>query len=350
MDVRHPPFLLSLVLTTASLGALLTGCSYAPAKTESAPVRPGYQAPQPVAATAPATTQGTNTGASTAATTGQSAAAAQQSTPAQPASTAKAVKPAPAPQPVATRPVTTKPAAVKPAAAQPDAAQTKSASTPGASSTTASATRPVAASKPATAAKPLPQPAPLATSQPAAAPEFRREAAEATEATALATVQHTAPTAPPRTDTIKVTLNNLPLTIHDHWILDRTETQCLLKNTPVKMDDGQGGTSITLLLTPGSLQINTESDIDTSYTGTGITIDNQHHFALETVERRTNLSFSKQRQSLLASMQTGQQLQLTLGFWPTWPVTHTYSVNLPLQHFASAQKAWETCNQLLSRK
>ena len=142
----------------------------------------------------------------------------------------------------------------------------------------------------------------------------------------------------------------MPLTIRDQWVLDRSESQCFLKSAPVRMEDGQGGTRVTLHIAPGSLSINTESDIDLSYTGTGINIDGSRHFGLETVDRRTNLSFSKQRQAILASMQSGRDLQVTLGFWPTWPVTQTYSVHIPLTHFATAMNAWETCNQLLSRK
>ena len=64
----------------------------------------------------------------------------------------------------------------------------------------------------------------------------------------------------------------------------------------------------------------------------------------------TNLTFTRQRNTLLSDMEKGHTLQLTLGFWPTWPVTHTYSVTLPLDNFGSAVHAWETCNQLLKSK
>lgn len=116
------------------------------------------------------------------------------------------------------------------------------------------------------------------------------------------------------------------------------------------MDDGQGGTRASLWLTANELTVQTESDIDLSYSGTGISIDSGRHFALESVQRRTNIAFSKQRSALLAAMKSGQTLELTLGFWPTWPVTQTYSARFPLQHFASAYAAWETCNTLLNQR
>lgn len=148
---------------------------------------------------------------------------------------------------------------------------------------------------------------------------------------------------------IKVSLDNLPLTIGDAWILDRNEANCSLASKPVQLDDGQGGTPVTLQITPDSLRITTISDIDTTYEKTGITIDKGQHFNLETVERRTNLVFTQQKNRLLNVMQNGQQFTLTLGFWPTWPQTQTYSVDIPLQNFASAMTALKTCNRLLKQ-
>jgi len=158
------------------------------------------------------------------------------------------------------------------------------------------------------------------------------------------------PTAPvtPATETLTIALNDLPLSIHGQWTLDRDESRCTLQSVTQKMEDGQGGTKIHLWLTTNEMSFLTESDIDLSYTGTGITIDGGQHFDLETIERRTNPVFSKQRATLLDAMKSGKSLQLTLGFWPSWPVTHTYSVSFPLQHFATAYAAWETCNTQLN--
>jgi len=162
-------------------------------------------------------------------------------------------------------------------------------------------------------------------------------------------------TAPPRvepviptTENLAVDLNTLPMSIHGQWTLDRDEARCTLHSANQQMDDGQGGTRISLLLSANELSFLTESDIDTSYSGTGITIDDGEHFALETVEHRTNPAFTQQRSALLNAMKNGQNLQLTLGFWPTWPVTHTWSVRFPLQHFATAYAAWESCNGQLN--
>lgn len=139
------------------------------------------------------------------------------------------------------------------------------------------------------------------------------------------------------------------MSIHGQWTLNRDEARCTLQSAVQHMDDGQGGTRVSLWLAQNEMSFLTESDIDLSYTGTGITISDRH-FDLETVERRTNPAFSRQRRALLDAMKSGQTLELTLGFWPTWPVTHTYSVSFPLQHFATAYAAWETCNAQLSQR
>jgi hypothetical protein len=154
----------------------------------------------------------------------------------------------------------------------------------------------------------------------------------------------------PAVESIPVAVDKMPIKIHDQWVVDRNESHCILKSIPVQMDDGQGGTRVTFWLTPGLLQFKTNSDIDLSYQGTGIQVDGGRSFVLESVEHRTNPQIIKQRQALLDSMQNGRSLRLTLGFWPTWPVTHTYEVTIPLTSFGTAFKTWETCNQLLKTK
>lgn len=208
----------------------------------------------------------------------------------------------------------------------------KPAAKPTPAPTPVAAATPKPAAKPVAVTKPAPQPKP-----PVASPI--ETPASADKPATLATITPPAP--------IKVSLDNLPLTIGDAWILDRTEASCSLSSKPVQLDDGQGGTPVTLQITPDSLRITTISDIDTTYEKTGITIDQHEHFDLETVDRRTNLVFTRQKNRLLNVMQNSQQFTLTLGFWPTWPQTQTYSVDIPLQDFASAMTALNTCNRLL---
>lgn len=285
-----------------------------------------------------------------------------------PAQTATPQPVAPQPAPAATTPPlpATKPLQPTPTPApQPapkPAVQTTPAPQPAVKSSAPAASVPPAAALTPTPTKQPPAPVKPATPQPVATAPVaaaKTSPAKPAETVALAAPKATPVTAPapdtisPETispETNKVSLDHLPLSIHGQWTLDRNESRCVLHSTVQKMEDGQGGTNVQLQLSPTELTFTTQSDIDLSYTGTGIRIDGGTPFALENVERRTNLAFSRQRSALLGAMKTGQSLELSLGFWPTWPVTQTYSARFPLQHFASAYAAWETCNKLLSHR
>ncbi len=209
-----------------------------------------------------------------------------------------------------------------------------------------------AIAKPTPKSTPTPKPAPVTHSvaKPAPTPKPMEPEPEQLKPAPPAVRKKPKTAEKPPVEAIPVALNKLPINVHGQWIVDRNESQCMLKSIPVRMDDGQGGTRVTLLLTPDQLQFNTDSVVDLSYTGTGISVDDGRSHALETVANGTNLQFVKQRKALLNSMQSGQSMQLTIGFWPTWPVTHTYAVSIPLTYFASAMQAWERCNQLLKTK
>lgn len=287
-------------------------------------------------------------------------------------------------RPVPSTPQTAVPQPVTPAATTqqvPSAKPLQPTPTPSPQTTPKPAVQTAPANQSTAVAKPVPQPAvksPAATtSVPAATaltPTPVKPATAKPVETAPVAVVKTSPTKPetvtPATpvtqeavapvtapaldtiapETIKVSLDSLPLSIHGQWTLDRNESRCVLHSAVQKMEDGQGGTNVQLQLSPSELTFITQSDIDLSYTGTGIRIDGGTPFALENVERRTNLAFSRQRSALLGAMKTGQTLELSLGFWPTWPVTQAYATRFPLQHFASAYAAWETCNKLLSQR
>lgn len=313
---------LSALCTAGTLSLLVTACSHTPAKTEPTPPKSVYDTPKTLVKPQTADPEKARPVLAIPATTAPATATAAPAVPTTPKPTPTAT-----PKPV----VMPTPTPAKPASV---------AATP---ATRAPALKPAAPVQSANAKPPAtsPNPVPVTTAPAASKPSPETSVAMITPPTV-------APA--PVIETLKVTLDNMPLNIRGEWILDRTETQCLLTTAPLKMEDGQGGTPVTLQIAPGSFTILTRSDIDLSYTGTGLFIDDKRPFSLETVERRTNLSFSKQRQAILDSMRSGRELKLTLGFWPTWPVTHTYSLSIPLTHFATAINAWDTCNQLLSRK
>ena len=149
---------------------------------------------------------------------------------------------------------------------------------------------------------------------------------------------------------LEFTLEQLPITIDGIWILKNDLSACSLHTQTRHVEDGAGKTPITLVLTPDNWTLYTKSDIDKSYTETGLYLDNGTHFDLETVVKETNIQFVKQRQSLIDSLQTANSMTVSLGFWPTWPMTETRSIIFSVQHFDRAYQAWQTCNQRLNAR
>ncbi|WP_299872926.1 peptidoglycan-binding protein [uncultured Cocleimonas sp.] len=147
----------------------------------------------------------------------------------------------------------------------------------------------------------------------------------------------------------KVDLENLPLSIGKNWILDRgnkTNTKCSLSYRKIRMADGQGGTLVNLSITNDRITFKTESNIDTTYKQTGIKIGDKPQIPIESLLNELSIAYKQQYQSLIKDMLSAKKMTLTLGFWPTWPVTQAYSVNFELENFPSAQQALISCIEL----
>jgi len=154
-----------------------------------------------------------------------------------------------------------------------------------------------------------------------------------------------APTAP-----VEFTLDQLPITIQNKWLLSSNQTDCDLRTIPVKMEDGAGKTTLFLQLTEANWMIHTKSDIDLSYQDTGLFLDNGTHIELETLVKDTNIAISKQKKTLTDALMTADNLKVVLGFWPTWPVSEARTHTLSVAHFPQAYATWKTCNQLVGAR
>ncbi|MFT6898753.1 MAG: hypothetical protein ACJA13_003179 [Paraglaciecola sp.] len=147
---------------------------------------------------------------------------------------------------------------------------------------------------------------------------------------------------------VEFTLEKLPITIFNTWVLKSNANTCSLHSLDYKIDDGVGMSIVSLVLNTDSWILETQSDIDTSYSGTGLDLDTGEHFNLEQIVKETNVRFIDQYQSLNRALKSAKTLRVTLGFWPTWPVSNTKSTDLKVSYFDIAFKAWENCNQRLS--
>ncbi len=149
---------------------------------------------------------------------------------------------------------------------------------------------------------------------------------------------------------VQFSIEELPITIADNWILKTDLSQCSLHSQTQTLDDGAGKTPITLILSATNWLLKTKSDIDLSYKNTGIDLDTGEHFDLETVVKDTNLEFTKQKEAMIAAFKQASTATFSIGFWPTWPVTEPRTFTISVSHFASAHQAWQSCNQMLTAR
>lgn len=146
---------------------------------------------------------------------------------------------------------------------------------------------------------------------------------------------------------IEVTLDTLPMTIRGQWVLSALGDTCSLSSVSIPFDDGQGMSKLQLVLTTQHWLVKTQSDIDLSYSGTGLTVDDDKHFPIDRLVRESDLMFTKEYAAITDAFIAGKSLRVTLGFWPTWPVTETKAITVPVQHFATAHQAWKQCLSLI---
>ncbi|MFT6903779.1 MAG: hypothetical protein ACJAS1_000424 [Oleiphilaceae bacterium] len=144
-------------------------------------------------------------------------------------------------------------------------------------------------------------------------------------------------------ETLAVDLAKLPMNIGTNWLLDRDKNGCELSYQTLKMEDGQGLTPVFLTIDGKTITFRTKSNIDFSYTLTGVTIDSEAQLPLEQLADDYSVSYQQHYQALLELMKTGKQATLTLGFWPTWPISRTYSVDFELSDLPSAYQSLVTC-------
>lgn len=173
-----------------------------------------------------------------------------------------------------------------------------------------------------------------------------------TPAEPIAEAQPLLPTEPPAPaePEVVVTLEALPLNIGGEWTLGASGDFCTLSTLPVRFDDGQGMSRLQLVFTPQNWLVKTQSDIDMSYSGTGLTVDEGRHFPLEQLVRDTDLMFTKDYAAMTEAFMAARRLDIALGFWPSWPVTETKTITISLQHFARAHRAWKSCQSLINAR
>ncbi len=148
---------------------------------------------------------------------------------------------------------------------------------------------------------------------------------------------------------IGVSLEALPLIIGP-WTLSESQSlsnQCSLASTINNMHDGQGNTPVYLEITQQHIILHTKSNIDISYTGTGVFVGQQQIAPIEQLHTPTSILFDTNYKALVNAMKKHDSFVIKVGFWPSWPVTQTYATTLKTGHFKAAYDGLKKCNAML---
>lgn len=145
----------------------------------------------------------------------------------------------------------------------------------------------------------------------------------------------------------------LPISYGD-WVLDvknmhsPDKKQCVAVNSVSVIDDGHSGSSIVVEVTSSAIRIYTESIVDVSYLDMGIAVDKFDRVDIDSTFSDTNVVFNFHVDQLIAQMRKGDKAVLTLGFWPSWPMTHTYSTDISLSGFSKVINKLNTCEEKIT--
>lgn len=120
-------------------------------------------------------------------------------------------------------------------------------------------------------------------------------------------------------------------------------TQCLLQSDSQTIHDGQTKTPMRIVFNGTAFIITTRSNIDLTYPDLGLTVDDLPTRAIDHVHKATSAVFDTDVARLRSEFSKGRQVQIALGFWPSWPKTDTKVTRFSLQGFRKAYAAFLTC-------
>lgn len=122
-----------------------------------------------------------------------------------------------------------------------------------------------------------------------------------------------------------------------------TRTTCLLESASQWIFDGQTRTPIKLVYNGDALIAVTKSNIDLSYEGVGLQVDERELHSVDKLHKKTRAIFNKYMDDLIQEFIKGKQASLVLGFWPSWPKTRTVISRFSLRGFTRAYRAFQDC-------
>ena len=144
-------------------------------------------------------------------------------------------------------------------------------------------------------------------------------------------------------------LLTVPAFAGDNWtvVIDEDplsqSSQCLLESVTHTIEDGQTDTPVKLVYNGKHIVATSKSTLDLSYPNVGLKVATHEPYKIDRVHKKTIAVFSTQASSIHKAFIAGKKAQLALGFWPTWPQTHTRIIEFSLIGYTKAHEQFVEC-------
>ena len=120
---------------------------------------------------------------------------------------------------------------------------------------------------------------------------------------------------------------------------------CLLESVTRTIDDGRTSTPMHLVFDGQSFVVITRSKLDLSYPQLGLQVDDLPVHTIDRVYKQTHAVFDKDADSIRKEFIKGHKVYIALGFWPTWPKSHTVVTPFSLLGFRAAYNEFQACQK-----
>lgn len=122
--------------------------------------------------------------------------------------------------------------------------------------------------------------------------------------------------------------------------------ECQLSSIEHTVFDGLSNIKVKFVFTPKHLFIVTNGNIDASYKNTGLTIKSKQKstkYKFDHISKKTNIIFTNFTNKHIMQVVNAKSINLTIGFWPSWPKSKTLNLHSQLHGFTDAYRKLIRC-------
>jgi hypothetical protein len=121
------------------------------------------------------------------------------------------------------------------------------------------------------------------------------------------------------------------------------KSMCLLESASQSVDDGRTTTPMRIVYNGKAFLVLTRAKIDLTYPQVGLHVDKKSVLAIDRVYKETAAVFETDADKIREQFIKGRVAYIALGFWPTWPKSHTVVAHFSLIGFHAAYADYVAC-------